>query len=223
MGLFNFLKRKEKKFPKVIIFVGIMGVGKTTLIKNVFRGLHGHEYTLDIEDHSHLIERFAESGNDFSINKYDFKRIKKIRDILKDKTEKKILFDGLLLNFVFLDTIYDEKNDDELANDVLLKTEYFIKKYELEKEELKNILILHINNDNSFEQLIARENLDSDDGKEDYEYIKTRYDLVINSMGETLNKRYGIKYKKVNITNLDVNSESELIKFIGENLLFDNK
>ena len=92
MGLFNFLKRKEKKFPKVIIFVGIMGVGKTTLIKNVFRGLHGHEYTLDIEDHSHLIERFAESGNDFSINKYDFKRIKKIRDILKDKTEKKNLF-----------------------------------------------------------------------------------------------------------------------------------
>jgi RNA-binding protein YlmH len=53
---------------------------------------------------------------------------------------------------------------------------------------------------------------------ENYLIVKENYEKFIDEIMKNL-KKYQVNCKDVNITNLDINSESEIKKFIEKNLL----
>jgi adenylate kinase family enzyme len=211
----------KKKFPKVIILVGFMGVGKTTLSFKLYDQLERYNFRFTTEYlYDNQIRDFKEIRNyTFSLYRDDLIRAKLIASFLKNsqRENENLLFDGFPLNSAFITSCSGHIEFYKNLKEVCRRIVAYLKKYEIEKEDLKRILVLNIKNDNDLKQYLNRKSK-SLDSPEQYQILKENYNSFLDEIIKLL-KDLGVHCNESNITNLDINSEDKIKKFIEENLL----
>jgi adenylate kinase family enzyme len=199
----------------------MMGVLKTTLSFKLYKQLFDYKFRFTTEYlFDEQIRDFKEVKNyTFSFYKDDLIRITLITSFLKkeERKDEGLLFDGFPLNSVFLISCHGKIGFSENLKIIFQKIVNYCDKYEISKEDLKNILFLNIKNNKSLEYYLKRNNRNSM-SSENYLIVKENYEKFIDEIMKNL-KKYQVNCKDVNITNLDINSESEIKKFIEKNLL----
>jgi adenylate kinase family enzyme len=211
----------NKKFPKVVILVGMMGVGKTTLSFKLYEQLFDYNFRFTTEYlYDEQIRNFKEAKNyTFSLYKDDMIRMSLIASFLKkeERNSEQLLFDGFPLNSAFLTSCYGKIGFNENLKIIFQKITNYCDKYKISKDDLKNILFLNIKNDKSLEYYLKRNNHNTM-SSESYLIVKENYEEFINVIMKNL-KKYQVNCKDVDITNLDINSKNEIKNFIEKNII----
>ena len=196
-----------------------MGVGKTTLSFKVYNFLEDYNFRFTTEYlFDNKIRDFSSKNKNISFPLYkdNIQRMELIGSFLKNRNEK-LLFDGFPLNSGFITSLMKNIDIKVMASDIFNRFNLYTKKYDLSRKEFEEILVIQITNNNSLEYYKNRNNKNPINDR-DYAVLKYNYEFIMDEIFESLQST-GIKYKKIDITNLDINSEKKIKKFIEENLL----